>query len=277
MKLNTIIKEDCLTYMKTLPDNCVDLVVTSPPYAEQRKTTYGGITETEYPQWIEEIGKEIYRILKPSGSFVLNIKEHINNGCVSTYVLESVLLLSKIFLWKDTYIWNKVNPFPTGGNKRLKNGFEYCYWFTKTDEYKFYPNNVLVRASEENFKNESKRKSTNPSQVTNGSGMSMHKRYCAEMVRPSNVITLMTDNSSHEHPATFPIELPTFFIKLMTDKQDVVYDPFTGSGTTLCAAKALMRNYIGTEIVDRYIEISNDRLKHSGGNLWSIIKNKEGN
>ena len=259
---NTIFNLDCLEYMKSLPDNCIDLIVTSPPYAEQRTDTYGGIKESDYPEWMATIGKEIYRVLKPTGSFVLNIKENVNAGVRSTYVLKTVLLLSETLLWSDTFIWNKSNPFPTGSKKRLKDGFEYCYFFTKTKNYKFYPNNVLVESQSKWLESEKKRKNKGSHNVTNGSGMNMSRRYSSEMVRPSNVITMPIDSTNHKHPATFPISLPTFFIKLLSEEGDIVYDPFTGSGTTLKAAKDLNRKYIGTEIMEEYIDIIKERLRN---------------
>lgn len=261
LNLNTIVCKDCISFMKLLPDDSIDLVVTSPPYAKQRKDIYGGISEEKYPEWFMEIGKEIYRILKPTGSFVLNIKENVKNGSRSTYVLKTILLLSNIFIWTETYIWNKTNPFPTGNKKRLKDGFEYCYCFTKSTNYKFFPNNVLIKSQSKYLDSEKKRKNKSFHNTKNGSGMNMSRRYSKDMVRPSNVITMPIDSTNHEHPATFPIQLPSFFIKLMTEENDVVFDPFAGSGTTLCAAKMLNRYYIGSELIDRYVDISKQRLE----------------
>ena len=261
MKLDCVVNQDCLHFMRTLPDDCIDLVVTSPPYAEQRADTYGGVPEQDYPDWFSSIGKEIYRILKPTGLFVLNIKESVKNGVRSTYVLKTVLSLSEIFNWSDTYIWNKTNPFPTGSKKRLKDGFEYCYVFSKTNNYKFYPNNVLHQSTSKYLESEKRRSNRNAHSVTNGSGMNMYRRASPDLVRPSNVITFPTDTTNHKHPATFPIELPSFFIKLMTEENDIVYDPFAGSGTTLKAAQQLNRHYLGSEIESQYIPIIEDRLK----------------
>lgn len=267
LKLNTVINADCLSYMKTMPSDCINVIITSPPYANQRINTYGGINSEDYVKWFIDIATEIYRILKPTGSFVLNIKEHTNNGRKDTYVLELILALSKIFIWNDTYIWNKTNPFPTGNKKRLKDGFEYCYLFTKTKDYKFNPNNVLIPSTSKYLESEKHRKNKGSHNVSNGSGMNMKNRYVSDMVRPSNVITLPTDTTNHKHPATFPIALPTFFIKLLSDENDVIYDPFCGSGTTLVASKQLNRHYIGTDIIKEYIDISEERLLFNNTSL----------
>lgn len=261
LTLDKIVTADCLDYMRTLPDSCIDVVITSPPYAEQRSNTYGGVSVDRFPLWMGDVGKEIYRILKPTGSFVLNIKEHVTKGARNTYVLKTVLLLSEIFLWSDTYIWNKTNPFPTGSKKRLKDGFEYCYLFTKTKDHKFNPNSVLTKSTSKWLDSEKRRKNKGSHNVTNGSGMNMSSRCAPEMVRPSNVLTMPIDSTNHKHPATFPIALPEFFIKLLSDEGDVILDPFAGSGTTLSAAKKLNRHYLGCEISPTYTEIIKERLK----------------
>lgn len=260
MDLNIIVNADCLEYMRRIQDESIDVVITSPPYANQRESSYGGVSESEYQKWMISIANQIYRILKQSGSFVLNIKEHVNDGRRSTYVLRTVLALSEILMWNDTFIWNKPNPYPTGSKKRLKDGFEYCYLFTKTADYKFNPDRVLIRSTSEYLESELRRSNKGEHNVTNGSGMNMSHRYADEFVRPSNVITMPPDNTNHRHPATFPIGLPDFFIRLLTDENDIVFDPFAGSGTSLVAAKRLRRNYIGCEINQEYIEIINDRI-----------------
>ena len=256
---------DCRQLLQTLPDNSVDLVVTSPPYAERRKDTYGGIAEGDYPEWIADIAKEIHRVLKDTGSFILNIKENVDKGERSVYVMKSVLLISQIFRWTDTYIWVKPNPFPTGSKKRLKDGFEYCYWFTKDKGYKFFPENVLVPSANKDLEAEKRRKNKGGHPVNNGSGMNMSRRVATDMVRPSNVLTMPVDSTNHEHPASFPMALPTFFIKAMSEEGDVVLDPFAGSGTTLAAAQALGRDWIGFEIIPRYTELCRERLSGETG------------
>ena len=255
-----IVCMDCLQFMRSMEDDSVDLVMTSPPYAMQRKSTYGGVDADRYPFWMETVGKEIFRVLKPSGSFVLNIKENVEDGVRSFYVYETVGRLARVFRWTDTFIWNKLNPFPTGSKKRLKDGFEYCYWFTKTPEYKFFPDSVLVPSTSKYLESEKRRKNKAGHKCKNGSGMDMTKRYVSDMIRPSNVISLATDTTNHLHPASFPLGLPLFFIKLMTEEDDVVFDPFMGSGTTLLAAQQLGRKYTGCDVVEKYVEITNERL-----------------
>lgn len=261
MKKDTVVCSDCLDYLKHIPSGSVDLVFTSPPYAEQRSKAYGGIPERDFPKWLESVGVEVKRVLKDSGAFVLNIKEHVNKGARSTYVLKTVYLLSKILIWSDTFIWNKSNPFPTGNKRRLKDGFEYLYLFTKTPEYKFFPEAVLVKSTSKWLDSEKRRVNKGSHPVKNGSGMDMQRRYVSDMVRPSNVLTLPVDTTNHEHPATFPEGLPEFFIKLLTEEGDMVIDPFMGSGTTQAVAKKLGRHYSGCDLLEEYVRIAQKRLK----------------
>lgn len=256
LKLDSIVNQDCLEFMKTLPESCIDLIVTSPPYAMQRKEAYGGIPEDQYPEWFAGIGKEIQRILKPTGSFVLNIKEHCTDGRKSPYVFKTVLLLSDILMWNDTYIWYKPNPFPIGTRKRLKDGFEYCFLFTKSKEYKFNIKNVMVKS-----KYHVLRKGRN---LKTGHVGFKDAFLDDEYARPSNVLEIKLGQTNNQiHPAVFPEKLPEFFIKLLTDENDIVYDPFTGSGTSLLVAKHLNRHFLGTEIVKEYYELAENRIAAS--------------
>ena len=110
---NTIIYGDCQDALVDVPDNSVDLIFTSPPYANQRKRTYGGIKPDEYVDWFLPKADEFYRVLKPSGTFVLNIKERVVNGERHTYVMELILEMRKRgWLWTEEFIWHKKNSYP---------------------------------------------------------------------------------------------------------------------------------------------------------------------
>ena len=108
-----IYQGNSLDVLKTMPDNSIDLIITSPPYADQRKNTYGGINVNDYVNWFLPISKELLRVLKPSGTFILNIKEKVVNGERSTYVIELILEMRKQgWLWTEEFIWHKKNSFP---------------------------------------------------------------------------------------------------------------------------------------------------------------------
>ena len=110
--LTDIYLGDSKEKLKLLPDNSVDLIVTSPPYADQRKSTYGGIHPDKYVDWFLPISDQLLRVLKPTGTFVLNIKEKVIAGERSTYVIELILAMRKQgWLWTEEFIWHKKNSY----------------------------------------------------------------------------------------------------------------------------------------------------------------------
>jgi site-specific DNA-methyltransferase (adenine-specific)/site-specific DNA-methyltransferase (cytosine-N4-specific) len=199
-------------------------------------------------------------ILKPTGSLVINIKEHVHHGVRSLYVLETTLLLAKEFRFVDEYIWNKTNPFPTGNKRRLKDGFERCLHFTKTADFHFFPQSVSARSTSKWAGDNERRKNKGAHKTNNGSGMNMSRRVTGELVRPSNVITMPASSLNIGHPAAYPIGLPQFFIRLMTMEGDVVVDPFLGSGTTALAALKTGRRFLGIERNKDYVELAKARI-----------------
>lgn len=110
---NSIICGDCVDILKTIPDNSIDLIFTSPPYADQRKNTYGGIHADDYVKWFLPKSTEFLRVLKPTGSFVLNIKERVVNGERHTYVIDLIKdLRNQGWYWTEEYMWHKKNSHP---------------------------------------------------------------------------------------------------------------------------------------------------------------------
>lgn len=261
MDISTIYAGDVRSMLGMLADDSVDLIITSPPYAERRKKAYGGIPADKYVEWFLPISAELRRVLNPTGSFVLNIKESTHGGERQTYVYELVLALRKQgWLFVDEMIWQKTNPFPTGNKKRLKDGFERCYHFAKTKKFKFFPDVVRTKSTSKWAGDNWRRKKNGAHRTTNGSGMNMSRRFTGDLVRPSNVVTMPSSCIHIQHPAVFPVELPEFFVKLMTEKGDVVLDPFMGSGSTAIAARGLGRRYAGLELSEAYLELSAKRL-----------------
>ena len=145
MEINKIYNESCLETMKRMDDNSIDLVVTSPPYADRRKTTYGGIHPDNYADWWLDISKDVRRVLKPTGSFVLNIKENVVDGERHTYVLELIIAMRKQgWLWTEEYMWHKKNSFPGYWPNRLRDGWERLLHFTKEKKFNMYQDQVKV-------------------------------------------------------------------------------------------------------------------------------------
>ena len=256
-----------------LPDDSIDLIVTSPPYAERRNGSYGGIHPNKYVAWFLPIAEQLLRVLKPDGSFVLNIKEHCRNGERETYVLELILALKKQgWLWVEEYCWYKKNSYPGKWPNRFRDNWERCLHFTKQKKFKMYQDAVKVPIgdwSKPRFKSMSTNdfirytSGTNSKFGRNVSNWLNKKKVYPHNVlvfeeehymEPSTVLHLATECSNRNHSAVFPIELPSWFIRLFTKKGDIVLDPFVGIGTTAIAAKLLGRKYIGIENSKSYVE-----------------------
>jgi hypothetical protein len=136
---------DCLQVLAKYPTASVDLIVTSPPYADQRKGTYGGVHPNQYVEWFMPRAAQMLRVLKPTDSFVLNIKEKAINGERHTYVLELIIALRKQgCLWTEEYVWHKRNCFPGKWPNRFRDAWERCLHFTKERKFKMNQEAVMV-------------------------------------------------------------------------------------------------------------------------------------
>lgn len=256
---------DALERLKEIPDNSVDFIITSPPYADQRKQTYGGIKPDDYVEWFIPIAKELYRVLKDNGTFILNIKEKVVNGERHTYVLELILALrNQGWLWTEEFIWNKKNSFPGKWNNRFRDGWERLLQFNKQRKFNMYQDEVkqpIGDWAKTRLKNISEKdKQRNNSEVGSGFGRNISNWIGRDLVYPNNVLTLPTESSNKNHSAVYPLTLPQWFIKLFTKETDTVLDPFLGSGTTSLAALKLNRKTIGIEILKEYKPIIEKRL-----------------
>ncbi|MES4610989.1 MAG: DNA-methyltransferase [Ewingella sp.] len=257
---------DCLSLLQSLQDDSIDLVVTSPPYADQRKSTYGGIHADTYVDWFTPIAKELLRVLRPTGSFVLNIKEKAVNGERHTYVLELIIRMRKLgWLWTEEYIWHKKNSFPGKWPNRFRDSWERCLHFTKAKKFSMYQEAVMVPMGDwknSRLKNLSTTdKLRDESSVGSGFGKKIENWVGKEMAYPTNVIHMATECGNRSHSAAFPEALPEWFIKLFSKEGDIVMDPFSGSGTTMKVANHLGRVGIGVEILKDYCEIAAERMK----------------
>lgn len=264
---------DCAKVLKKIPDNSVDLIITSPPYADQRKKTYGGIHPDQYVKWFLPISKELLRVLKPTGTFILNIKEKVVDGERSTYVMELILAMRKQgWLWTEEFIWHKKNSYPGKWPNRFRDSWERLLQFNKDKKFNMYQEEVMVPMGEwakSRLKNLSETdKVRDDSKVGSGFGKNISNWLNREKAYPTNVLHLATECNNKNHSAAFPEELPEWFIKLFTREEDMVLDPFMGSGTTLYVANKMQRNSIGIEIMPEYCAMVSE-------NLGVEIKNKQ--
>jgi site-specific DNA-methyltransferase (adenine-specific)/site-specific DNA-methyltransferase (cytosine-N4-specific) len=256
---------DCQEQLQPLPDNSVDLVVTSPPYADQRKNTYGGVSHNDYVRWFLPISAQLLRVLKPSGTFILNIKEKVVEGERSTYVMELILEMRKQgWLWTEEFIWHKKNCYPGKWPNRFRDAWERLLQFNKSRKFTMYQEAVMVPMGDwasSRLKNLSDTdKVRDNSKVGSGFGKNISNWLEREMAYPANVLHLATECGNKNHSAAFPEELPEWFIRLFTRENDTVLDPFMGSGTTLKVARRMRRNSIGIDIVPEYCDMVRAQL-----------------
>jgi site-specific DNA-methyltransferase (adenine-specific) len=263
--INQILCGDSGKILETIPDHAVDLIFTSPPYAQQRQQQYTSVSPDDYVAWFIPIASQLQRILKPTGTFILNIKENVIRGERSSYVLELILALRRQgWLWTEEFIWHKRNSFPGKWPNRFRDAWERLLQFNLQKKFCMYqdavkvPMNVSTRQRLQRLRDADK--ILTPSQ--NGSPF---KRNLAnwqnkDSVYPDNVLYLGTESHNRHHSAVFPQTLPTWFIRLFTQEQDIVLDPFVGSGTTAIAAHQLDRQFIGIDISNEYCQIARKRL-----------------
>ncbi len=263
--LDKIICGDCEQVLKQFPSDSIDLIFTSPPYADQRKHTYGGVKPDEYVAWFLPKTAEFLRVLKPTGTFVLNIKERVVDGERHTYVIELILEMRKQgWLWTEEFMWHKKNSYPGKWPNRFRDSWERLLQFNKQRAFKMNQDAVMVPvgdwAKDRLAKLSETDKIRDESRVSSGFGKNVSNWLGRELVYPTNVIHMATECSNRNHSAAFPLELPDWFIKLFTDVDDVVLDPFCGSGTTALAAAQLKRHYVGIDINNEYCRLAEIQL-----------------
>jgi len=256
---------DCIDDLQKITENSVDLIVTSPPYADQRTNIYGGVHPNKYVDWFLPITEQLYRVLKPTGTFILNIKERVHKGERHTYVLETILEMRKQgWLWTEEYLWHKKNSYPGKWPNRFRDAWERLLQFNKEKKFEMYQEEVMIpvgdwaktrlrKLSETDMKRDN-------SKVGSGFGKNVSNWINRKKVYPTNVLHMATECNNKNHSATFPENLPEWFIKLFTKVGDTVLDPFRGSGNTLIMANKLKRNAIGIDILPEYYDMVKKKI-----------------
>lgn len=247
---------DCIDVLKTLPDSSVDSVVTSPPYAMQRASTYGGIQEKDYPEWTVAWMQEVRRVLKDDGSVIINISPHVKNGELSDYVLLTRLALRGAG-WTELaeLIWHKTRAMPVGNVNRPRRHWESLLWYgTHGRPY----SDAKANGRTANYIGGKGGQHTKNG--WNHYNSSADKTNYNKWARSADIVSLAPNAESTGHPASFPVGLVEWCGKLITPPGGTILDPFTGSSSTGVAAIRNGWNFIGIDQSAEYIEMSNRRL-----------------
>lgn len=248
-----------------LAPESVDLIITSPPYADARQSTYGGIHPDKYVDWFLPKSSVFMKVLKPTGTLILNIKERAVNGERHTYVIELILQMRKQgWLWTEEFIWNKKNCHPGKWPNRFRDSWERCLQFNKQRNFNMYQDKVMIPIgswAKTRLKNLSETdKTRSESNAKSGFGKNVSNWVKRDSVYPTNVLDLPTECSNVGHSAAYPVGLPEWFIKLFTKEGDLVLDPFSGSGTTGVASKKTKRNFVLIDVIPEYNELACERV-----------------
>jgi DNA modification methylase len=276
---------DALEVMRRLPAESISLVLTSPPFALRRKKAYGNVPADEYVRWFLPFANEIHRILKPEGSFVLELGGAWNpgTGTRSLYQYELILRLSSLFHLAQDFYWYNPSRLPTPAEwvtirrTRVKDAVNMIWWLSKTETPQADNRKVLrpYSRSMRRLLKDGYKVARRPSQHDIGP----HFQKDNGGAIPPNLLTIPNTCSNDEylrlsraagvpiHPARFPPGLPEFFIQFLTEPRQLVLDPFAGSNVTGQAAETLGRTWISIEINADYVAGSRlrfpDAVTHS--------------
>jgi DNA modification methylase len=268
-----------------------NVVVTSPPYATQREydpsSGFRPVAPDDYVEWYRDVAASIASVLAGDGSYFLNIKEHAEDGQRHLYVKDLFIAHVRQWGWRfvDEFCWRKTdNGVPGGWNNRFKNAWEPIAHFSRNETIKFHPFAVGHR-SEDCFDyspNNPKSASGSGLLGTGARGEAAGKPGSLDedgrfdgIARPSNVIEAKSESGQGSHSAPFPRALPEFFIKAFSDKGDIIFDPFLGSGTTIAAAHGLGRTGYGLEISPAYCDVILRRIGELTGEAPVLAGTKQ--
>ena len=271
---------DALDVLRRLPADSVALVLTSPPFALRRQKAYGNVAASEYVEWFWPFAEEIQRVLRPDGSFVLDLgpawKPH--SGTRSLYQYELVLRLARLFHLAQEFYWYNPSKLPTPAEyvtirrTRVKDAVNTLWWLSKTEAPQADNRRVLrpYSPSMRRLLRDGYKVARRPSQHD----ISPHFRRDNGGAIPPNLLAIPNTRSNDDyfrrcraaglpiHPARFPPPLPEFFIRFLTEPKQLVLDPFAGSNVTGQVAESLGRRWLGIEINADYVEGS--RLRFPG-------------
>ena len=259
-----IVNGDSRKELSSFPKQA-DLIVTSPPYADARHRHYDSIHPEQFADWFATFHEPFWNALKDDGSLVINIKDKVVNGVRHRFVWRTIERLTSLG-WHcvDDYIWHKPNPMPGYWPTRFRDGWEYCFHLAKSARP--YINQDAVRRPVGDWvKSRLAKLGENDLQRHNsvnssGFGRDISNWVGKTTVLPSNVLSLPLVGKNKGHPAVYPVELPMFFIKLLSRPDGLVIDPFGGSGTTAIAALSEGRDCVLVDNNAQYCATAYQRI-----------------
>ncbi len=273
-----------LDYLRQIPDDSVDLIMTSPPFALERKKEYGNVSPDEYIPWFIEFATEFRRVLKDTGSLVIDIGGSWIKGqpTRSLYHFELVISLCKVlnFHLAQEFFWYNPSKLPspaewvTVRRVRVKDAVNTVWWLSKTPN----PNANNRRVLKAYSKSMKKLLENGYKAKLRPSGHDISENFSKDNqgAIPSNLIVLANTDSNgvylrecrargiKAHPARFPYGLPEFFIRFLTEPGELVVDPFAGSNVTGEVAERLERRWLAFELVGEYLRASQFRFVDTG-------------
>ena len=245
-----LINDDCLNELRQMEANCIDMVLTSPPYDDLR--SYNG-----YSFDFENIAKELYRVLKDGGVMVWIVNDAVKKGSETGTSFRQALYFKDIgFNLHDTMIYAKNNPIPQNHN-RYEQCFEYMFILSKGKPKTFNPIKVPTKHAGAEFDWGNRKTVLDDKQCRRHRNSDVRKVNDTKI--HNNIFYYSIGGSKTGHPAVFPLQLAIDQVVTWSNKDDIVLDPFMGSGTTGLACVQNNRHFIGIEISDKYVQIAKKR------------------
>lgn len=245
-----LIYDDCLNVLRQMDDNYIDMVLTSPPYDDLR--SYDG-----YSFDFENIAKELYRVLKDGGVMVWIVNDAVKKGSETGTSFKQALYFKDIgFNLHDTMIYAKNNPIPQNHN-RYEQCFEYMFILSRGKPKTFNPIKVPTKNAGAEFDWGNRKTVFDDKQCRRHRASDIRKVNDTKI--HNNIFYYSIGGSKVGHPAVFPLQLAIDQVVTWSNKDDIVLDPFMGSGTTGLACVQNNRHFIGIEISDKYVQIAKKR------------------
>lgn len=254
-----LIEGDALAVLPTLAPDSIDAVVTSPPYAEQRKRFYGGVPERDYPEWTVAWLAALRPALKERGSVLVNIREHVKDGQISDYVHRTRLAVRAAgWIECDELIWVKPNALPLGDRRRPVRAWERILWFSPSRRpwsdgraNGHYSEHIGMARQRGIIAGKVLRVSPCDGYRP---GIARSRDYVEQRVG-------VDGRAAQAHAAAYPIDLAAWMLRLVCPPGGTVLDPFAGSGTTGVAALREGRSFVGVERMPEYAAVARERLE----------------